>query len=123
MKDGPGLANYGLECCKSMYFGVEFMETAYRIRNKYYPELAGVLNWEKSKYNARKLKGVCEKCGEKMGEEIHHKMPQVHADKNGFLINGVHKNVVGNLMSLCEKCHLNEHHYYSGTSVSHTNSL
>ena len=109
LKDGAGLANYGLECCKSMYFGAEFMEMAYGIRNKYYPELAGVLNWEKSTYNARKLKGVCEKCGEKMGEEIHHKMPQADADKDGFLLNVAHKNVVGNLMSLCEKCHLNEH--------------
>jgi DNA mismatch repair protein MutS len=111
LMDGAGLANYGLECCKSMYFGVEFMETAYKLRNKYYPELAGVLNWEKSAYNAGKLKGVCEKCGEKMGEEIHHKVPQADANKSGFLMGhgGIHKNVVANLMSLCEKCHLKEH--------------
>lgn len=113
LMNGPGLANYGLECCKSMYFNNEFMEIAYKLRNKYYPELAGILNWEKSSYNASKLKGVCEKCGDNMGTEIHHIEEQSKADKRGFLIKGnkcgIHKNVVGNLMSLCEKCHLLEH--------------
>jgi DNA mismatch repair protein MutS len=113
LKDGAGLANYGLECCKSMYFDVGFMEIAYKLRNKYYPELSGVLNWKKSSYNASKLKGICELCGDKMGDEIHHIIPQSNADKRGFLIKGdkrgIHKNTVGNLMSLCEKCHLSIH--------------
>jgi len=110
LMDGPGLANYGLECCKSMYFSAEFMETAYKLRNKYYPELAGVLNWKKSTYNASKLKGVCEMCGIKMGEEIHHKIPQAVASKRGWLVDGTHKNAVSNLMALCENCHLLVHH-------------
>lgn len=114
LMDGPGLANYGLECCKSMYFNSGFMETAYRIRNKYYPEMAGILNWEKSSYNAAKLKGVCEQCGGKMGEEIHHKIPQRDADSRGFIKSdsvrgGIHKNVVGNLMTLCQNCHRISH--------------
>jgi len=111
LMDGSGLANYGLECCKAMYFNDSFMEMAYKLRNKYYPELAGTLNWEKSIYNASKLKGICEKCGIKMGEEIHHKIHQLNADNRGYLITngGIHKNVVANLMSLCENCHKIEH--------------
>jgi DNA mismatch repair protein MutS len=109
LKDGSGIANYGLECCKSMYFKPEFMEIAYKLRNKYYPELSGVLNWEKTTYNASKLKSLCENCGQKMGEEIHHIEPQSNANKKGFLVKGdkigIHKNSVGNLMSLCEMCH------------------
>ena len=113
LKDGPGISNYGLECCKSMYFDDKFIELTYKIRNKYYPELSGVLNWKKSKYNSLKLKGLCEICGNKMGEEIHHKEAQKDSDIRGFLIKGdnkgIHKNKVGNLMSLCEKCHLKQH--------------
>jgi DNA mismatch repair protein MutS len=113
LMDGPGIANYGLECCKSMYFNNDFIESAYNIRNKYYPELSGVLNWKKTTYNSSKLKGICEKCGNTMGKEIHHIEPQIDANKKGFLTKGnskgIHKNSVGNLMSLCEKCHLSMH--------------
>jgi 5-methylcytosine-specific restriction endonuclease McrA len=85
------------------------MELAYKIRNKYYPELSGVLNWEKTVYNSDKLKGICERCNKKMGEEIHHKIPQKTSNKKGYLKDGIHKNVAGNLMSLCNECHLLEH--------------
>jgi 5-methylcytosine-specific restriction endonuclease McrA len=96
-----------------MYFNNDFIESAYNIRNKYYPELSGVLNWKKTTYNSSKLKGICEKCGNTMGKEIHHIEPQIDANKKGFLTKGnskgIHKNSVGNLMSLCEKCHLSMH--------------
>ena len=76
----------------------------------------GLLNHQGSKYNAQKLKGKCEMCNEKMGEEIHHLFPQqmVKDQKTGFIDAGeagiFHKNHPANLMSICEKCHLKIHH-------------
>ena len=42
-------------------------------------------------------------CGKK-ADEIHHKLQQKDADKNGF-IGTIHKNHISNLMSICEECH------------------
>jgi DNA mismatch repair protein MutS len=104
LKAGSGPTTYGLEVCKSLYLDEDFLETAYAIRNKYYPESKGVLAHTVSKYNAKKVKGMCEMCGMQMGEEIHHLLPQKDANEDGF-IGGVHKNHVANLMSVCEDCH------------------
>jgi hypothetical protein len=52
--------------------------------------------------------GMCELCGLKMGEEVHHLQHQTNADKNGFIEldgNKIHKNNPANLITLCQKCH------------------
>jgi DNA mismatch repair protein MutS len=108
LKDGSGPRIYGLEVCKSLYLDDEFLEGAFKIRNKYYPETRGVLSYAASGYNRKKIRGICEKCGEKTGSEIHHLSPQKDADENGF-IGAFHKNHAANLMSVCEKCHLEFH--------------
>ena len=70
-----------------------------------------------TKYNARKIRGICEKCHKKMGEEIHHVQPQKDADANGFLRGEwVHKNHPANLISLCSNCHDEIHHSSSSFS-------
>jgi DNA mismatch repair protein MutS len=104
LKDGSGPRIYGLEVCKSLYLDTDFLDLAYWIRNKYFPDSRGELSSPTSIYNADKLRGICEVCGEKMGEETHHLSPQKDADVNGY-IGTFHKNHKANLVSVCEKCH------------------
>jgi len=104
LKDGSGPRIYGLEVCKSLYLDTDFLDLAYLIRNKYYPDSRGELSNPHSVYNTDKIRGLCELCGEKMGEETHHLSPQKDADVNGY-IGTFHKNHKANLVSVCEKCH------------------
>jgi len=108
LKDGPGNSMYGLEVCKSLSLPDDFLEAAYAIRHKYHPETASTLSLKPSHYNSKKLKSICEKCGENMATEVHHLQHQNTANENGIIEsnnNAFHKNNVANLMSLCEKCH------------------
>lgn len=109
LKDGPGNNTYGLEVCKSLHLDTEFLDYAYQIRNKYFKESSGALQYNSSHYNARKLVGMCEMCGNAMGSETHHLAEQQTANKDGF-INSFHKNHKANLVSICEACHQKEHH-------------
>ena len=104
LKEGSGPRIYGLEVCKSLYLGDDFLEIAYSIRNKYYPDSRGELSSEPSVYNRRKIRSKCEICKTSIGEETHHLQQQKDADKNGF-IGGIHKNHPANLLTVCEKCH------------------
>ena len=104
LREGSGPRTYGLEVCKSLYLENEFMEEAYKIRNKYYPNERGELSNKKTKYNSKKIKGKCEMCKKTLGEEIHHINQQKDANSDGF-IKSFHKNHPANLMSICEKCH------------------
>jgi DNA mismatch repair protein MutS len=108
LKDGSGDKMYGLEVCKSLHLPTEFLEKAFSIRLKYFPETAGDLNFKTTRYNANKVRGLCEMCKTALSTETHHLMMQMEADKDGFL-NGVHKNHKANLMALCEACHQKTH--------------
>ena len=103
LKDGPGNSNYGLEVCKSLSMPEDFLNRAHEIRIKYNPKEKDVLSMTQSRYNSDKLINKCEMCGD-TATEIHHMYPQEIADENGF-IEGFKKNHVGNLMSICNKCH------------------
>ena len=117
LQDGPGLCNYGLEVCKSLYMDPYFMETAYHIRKTHFPEFEGSLSHPQTKYNAAKIRGKCEKCAKIMGEETHHLQEQHCANEtNGYIAGFFHKNHTANLMSLCEACHLLEHHHQESSS-------
>lgn len=108
LKEGSGPRIYGLEVCKSLYMNNDFLEDAFNIRNKYFPEARGILSGGVSKYNATKVRGMCEICNEQIGSEVHHLQQQKDADDKGF-INNFHKNHKANLISICEKCHDNIH--------------
>jgi DNA mismatch repair protein MutS len=108
LKDGPGTKTYGLEVCKSLYLTDDFLNKAYSIRNKYYPETKGELSQKPTIYNASKIKGVCEICKECIAQEIHHLNEQRNANDEGF-IGSFHKNHPANLINICEKCHDNIH--------------
>jgi DNA mismatch repair protein MutS len=112
LKNGPGDSMYGLEVCKSLSLPEEFIDAAYEIRMKYHPEVGSILSLKTSKYNAKKIVGMCEKCGKNMGTEVHHLQFQASADSNGFISNEnevFHKNNLANLMTMCESCHNKEH--------------
>jgi DNA mismatch repair protein MutS len=100
--DGPGNRMYGLEVCKSLHLDDTFLEKAYQIRQKYFTR--SELSFTSSPYNKDKIRGICELCNEKLGEEIHHLDPQKNADVNGF-IGTFHKDHAANLMTVCSKCH------------------
>lgn len=117
LKSGSGPRIYGLEVCKSLYLGNDFLETAYAIRNKYYPEHRGELSSEPTVYNRRKVRSKCEVCNKSVGEEVHHLLQQKDADENGF-IGGVHKNHPANLLTVCQKCHDKIHS--PSSDVGHT---
>jgi DNA mismatch repair protein MutS len=108
LRDGSGPNTYGLEVCKSLYLEQDFLELAYSIRNKYYPENRGELSNSLSRYNSNKIKSICELCKKSIGSEIHHLEPQENADENGY-IGSFHKNHTANLISICQECHDSVH--------------
>jgi DNA mismatch repair protein MutS len=112
LEDGPGNSMYGLEVCKSLSLPDTFLEEAYAIRQKYNPIDNSLLSLKTSHFNARKIMGFCEKCGENVGLEVHHLQHQKDA-VNGIIegkdgsITSIHK--IANLVTLCDKCHHDFH--------------
>jgi len=104
LRDGQGLKTYGLEVCKSLYLPTEFLENAYAIRNKYFPDTRGGLSGRTSHYNSKKIVGMCEICKVEIADEVHHLQQQKDADSDGYIGN-MHKNNIANLVAVCEKCH------------------
>jgi DNA mismatch repair protein MutS len=104
LKDGPGFSMYGLEVCRSLHLPEDFLKYANEIRLKYRNNDQSILSGKPSKYNAKKIRNMCEMCNNEMGTEIHHLQHQKNADQRNF-IGHFHKNHVANLVSICEKCH------------------
>lgn len=118
LREGPGDSMYGLEVCKSLHLPTEFLDAAFEIRNKYFPEKAGTLGQKVSRYNVQKVRSHCEVCKTALSSEVHHLEMQQDADEDGFIRGtAVHKNHKANLMALCEECHLKMHHENNNTLV------
>lgn len=105
LRDGAGDKMYGLEVCKSLHLPTEFLEKAFKIRSKYFSDVAPPLNYKTTKYNAKKVRGMCEMCETRISTETHHLAMQANADQEGI----INKNHAGNLMALCETCHQEMH--------------
>ena len=86
----------------------EFLDNAFKIRNKYFLNSKSILDFDKTQYNSNKIRGFCEICKEEVGTEIHHLQQQKDADNKGF-IKHFHKDHKANLISICEKCHQSIH--------------
>jgi DNA mismatch repair protein MutS len=112
LENGPGNNMYGLEVCRSLSLPKEFIDLADQIRIKY--NSPSILSLKESKYNSKKIRNMCEKCGEQLSTEIHHLIPQKMADERGYIRKEdgtiFHKNHLANLMAVCESCHQKIHH-------------
>jgi DNA mismatch repair protein MutS len=114
LQDGAGESMYGLEVCKSLHLPDDFLENANTIRVKYRgvstktPTASILDDAVPSRYNAAKLRRLCELCQEKKGTEVHHLQHQESADADNF-IGHIHKNHPANLASVCEDCHREIH--------------
>lgn len=110
LSDGPGLSEYGLEVCKSLSMPDDFIGLAYELRMEIKKENQTVLSKKRSKYNSKKIKGLCEICRENEGVDTHHLQYQNDADKSNGIINGTfHKDHVANLINICKDCHTDIH--------------
>lgn len=112
LKDGSGANVYGLEVCKSLNLPLDFLEAANEIRLKYNTDCKSMLSLKQSRYNSKKILGICERCGKNQSTEVHHIHHQSRANNDGFIKTDTflfHKNNPANLMSLCETCHKNMH--------------
>ena len=109
LRDGSGDSMYGLEVCKSLHLPDDFLHYAHDIRTKYNNRTKSVLDERGSHFNAKKLGGLCEKCGVQRGTDTHHLQHQKYADDNNLYIGSFHKNHKANLMNLCGDCHRKIH--------------
>jgi DNA mismatch repair protein MutS len=112
LKAGPGFSMYGLEVCRSLHLPEDFLKYANEIRLKYRNNDQSILSGKVSKYNAKKIRNICEMCNNEMGTEIHHLQHQKDSNEEGLIINCdgfLHKNNLANLITLCESCHDNFH--------------
>ena len=108
LRDGPGDSMYGLEVCKSLHLPDNFLKRAHYLRTKYHETSQNILSQKASHFNAKKMKGNCEICGEK-GTEIHHLQHQNRSNEINSYIDTFHKNHKANLITVCEKCHHSFH--------------
>ena len=119
LKDGSGDSMYGLEVCKYLHMPKHFLNYAHNIRNKY-SQQTSILDYKVCRYNNEKVRGKCELCKIELSTETHHLQHQNKASKiNGFIGN-FHKDVNGNLLNVCEKCHLKMHKNKKGHKKTKT---
>jgi DNA mismatch repair protein MutS len=103
LQRGQGNTLYGLEVCKSLNLGEDFLEIANGIRQEILEMPESLYLQKQSRYNAQCFIDMCGIC-KKPAKEVHHIKHQVTADENGF-IDHIHKNKLSNLVAVCEACH------------------
>lgn len=103
LKPGQGNTLYGLEVCKALNLGDEFLALAQSIRREILQTEDTIVTKKKSRYNSKLLVDSCIICHCK-ADEVHHIKEQHKADENG-MIGHIHKNSFHNLVKLCAKCH------------------
>lgn len=108
LEPGSGENIYGLEVCHSLGFPHDFMELAHDIRKEILKIPTMLMSTKKSPYSSKLYVDQCNLCGSQIDLESHHIRHQREADSNGF-IGYMHKDISGNLIILCDKCHQNLH--------------
>ena len=107
LEKGSGPAIYGLEVCKALDLGNDFISLARKIQMEITNTSETLINDKKSNYNTDILMDICQVCNDK-SEHTHHIKEQNEADSNG-IIDHHHKNISHNLVPLCESCHHKVH--------------
>ena len=107
LEEGSGPAIYGLEVCKALDLGNDFISLARKIQMEITNTPETLINDKKSNYNTDILMDICQICNAK-SEHTHHIKEQNVADSNG-IIDHHHKNISHNLVPLCESCHHKVH--------------
>ena len=107
LEPGSGPAIYGLEVCKSLDLGDDFISLARNVQMELSNIDKTLVNDKKSNYNSDILMDICQVCKGK-SEHTHHIKEQCTADNNGIIDNH-HKNISHNLVQLCESCHHKVH--------------
>jgi len=107
LEKGSGPAIYGLEVCKALDLGNDFISLARKIQMEITETSEILINDKKSYYNTDILMDICQICNAK-SEHTHHIKEQNEADSNG-IIDHHHKNISHNLVPLCESCHHKVH--------------
>jgi DNA mismatch repair protein MutS len=107
LEKGSGPAIYGLEVCKSLNLGEEFISLARNVQMEISDINQTLLNEKHSNYNNELVMDKCQIC-KKNSEHTHHIKEQNTADSNN-IIDHHHKNINHNLVQLCESCHHKVH--------------
>jgi len=107
LKEGKGLATYGIEVCKSLDLPCEFMKTAEMVRKQIQGYGNLLISPERSRYNNELFMSECKICHDR-AQDTHHIMYQCKSDADGYF-ETFHKNNLNNLIPLCKSCHDKEH--------------
>tara|TARA_B110000967_G_C18886153_1_gene564097 strand:+ start:71 stop:3139 length:3069 start_codon:yes stop_codon:yes gene_type:complete len=107
LEKGSGPAIYGLEVCKALDLGTEFISLARKIQLEITNTPDTFINDKISNYNSDIVMDLCQVCQAK-SEHTHHIKEQCVANSNG-IIDHHHKNITHNLVPLCESCHHKVH--------------
>ena len=107
LEKGSGPAIYGLEVCKSLSLGDDFISLARNVQMEISDIDQTLLNNKHSNYNKDLMMDKCQICNSK-SEHTHHIKEQNIADTND-IIDYHHKNINHNLVQLCESCHHKVH--------------
>ena len=107
LEKGSGPAVYGLEVCKAMDLGNDFISQAKQIQLQLLGKSNEIISTKQSNYHKDVYMHKCEVCN-KPAEHTHHINEQHNADQHGMLQH-YHKNSKFNLIPLCESCHHDVH--------------
>ena len=114
LSDGCGdTSQYGMKIASLIIRGRQFSQY---LHSKFHFQAEESLI-SVSKYNKKSIRLQCQVpwCGYKPTKDTdkqlhtHHLQFQCHADTNGNVENGMHKNNLSNLVTLCEQCHRDVH--------------
>ena len=127
--NGSGESQYGIEIANAVGLPKQFISKAYEFRRDYQGIEHDILSNKRSKYNSRVIVDSCTECGAKPSKHkdgrssqhlhVHHQHHQADADESGKIKSkAFHKNILHNLVVLCEKCHNKHHEHLSGHMTS-----
>ena len=113
---GPCDELYGLEVARATGIDPDVLALAFKIRKNLTSNINNTSDKQvvkRSRYNAKKVLDACEVCGHTprgrdTALDTHHINFQNTADSRGF-IGHFHKNALGNLVTMCKKCHQDLH--------------